>query len=113
MMSLLELFVRVDDSCQVFLPCWERKLIEDGIKKRRRAGQLSVSEIMTILIYFHHSQYRNFKAYYTEHVCQHPRGEFPHLVSYERFVILISSVLGPLSAHFEELVRTLSWAFLP
>ena len=58
---------------------------------------------MTIVIYFHQSQYRNFKAYYTEHVCQHLRAEFPKLVSYERFVILMPSVLGPLSAYLKSL----------
>ena len=103
MESLLELFVSVDDFCQVFLPFWEQKLMQDGSKKRRRSGELSVSEIMTILIHFHQSQYRNFKSYYTEHVCQHLKNEFPHLVSYERFVILTPSVLGPLSAYLKSL----------
>jgi transposase len=103
MLSLLELFVSVDDFCQGFLPFWERKLLEDGSRKRQRAGQLSVSEIMTIIIYFHQSHYRNFKAYYTKHVCQHLRAEFPRLVSYERFVILMPSVLGPLSAYLQSL----------
>jgi Transposase DDE domain len=103
MMSLLELFVSVDDFCQVFLPFWERQRVDDGSKKRRRSGQLSVSEIMTIIIYFHQSHYRNFKAYYTEHVCQHLQAEFPKLVSYERFVILMPSVLGPLSAYLKSL----------
>jgi len=102
-MSLLELFVSVDDFCQRFLPIWEKKLISEGSKKRRRAGQLSISEIMTILIYFHQSRYRNFKAYYTEHVCQHLKGEFPNLVTYERFVILMPSALGPLSAYLKSL----------
>jgi len=101
--SLLELFVSVDDFCQVFLPFWERKLMEDGSKKRHRVGQLSLSEIMTIIIYFHQSHYRNFKAYYTEQVCQHLQAEFPKLVSYERFVILMPSVLGPLSAYLKSL----------
>jgi transposase len=101
--SLLELFVSVDDFCQVFLPFWERKLLRDGNKKRRRAGQLSVSEIMTILIHFHQSHYRDFKSYYTDHVCQHLSREFPNLVSYERFVILIPSILGPLSAYLKSL----------
>jgi hypothetical protein len=100
-MSLLELFVNVDDFCQIFLPVWEQKLIFEGSKKRRRARQLSVSEIMTIIIYFHQAHYRNFKAYYTEHVCQHLKGEFPNLVTYERFVILMSSVVGPLSAYLK------------
>ncbi|MCI0552627.1 MAG: IS982 family transposase [Anaerolineae bacterium] len=103
MMSLLELFVSVDDFCQVFLSFWESKLLAEGSKKRRRTGQLSISEIMTILIYFHQSHYRNFKAYYTEHVCQHLRAEFPKLVSYERFVILMPSVLGSLSAYLKSL----------
>ena len=103
MESLLELFVSVDDFCQVFLPFWKRKLLQDGSKTRNRPGQLSTSEIMTIIIYFHQSHYRNFKAYYTEHVCQHLRSEFPNLVSYERFVILMPSVLGPLSAYLKSL----------
>ena len=68
MMSLLELFVSVDDFCQIFLPVWEAKQLEDGSKKRLRQGQLSDSEIMTIVIHFNQSQYRNFKAYYIEHV---------------------------------------------
>jgi hypothetical protein len=103
MMSLLELFVSVDDFCQVFLPFWESKLIADGSKKRCRSGQLRVSEIMTIIIHFHQSHYRNFKAYYTEHVGQHLSAEFPNLVSYERFVSLMPSVLGPLSAYLKSL----------
>jgi hypothetical protein len=103
MESLLELFVSVDDFCQDFLPFWERKLLEDGSKKRRRSGQMRVSEIITIIIYFHQSQYRNFKAYYTDHVCKQLRAEFPKLVSYERFVILMPSVLGPLSAYLKSL----------
>ena len=49
MESLLELFVSVDDFCQVFLPLWGQKLIQDGSKKRHRAGQLSVSEITPAL----------------------------------------------------------------
>jgi transposase len=95
--------VSVDDFCQVFLPCWESKWLAEGNKKRRRTGQLRTSEIMTIIIYFHPSHDRNFKAYYTEQVCQHLQVEFPNLVSYERFVILMPSVLGPLSAYLKSL----------
>ena len=48
-----------------------------------------MSEIMTILIHFHQSNYRNFKAYYLEYVMTHLRNEFPGLVSYNRFIELI------------------------
>lgn len=48
---------------------------------------------MTILIHFHQSHYRDFKAYYTQYVCEHVRSEFPTLVSYTRFVESVSSAL--------------------
>ena len=54
---------------------------------------------MTIVIAFHHSHYRTFKASSTEHVQEHWRAEFPHLVSYPRFVALLPSVLVPLTAY--------------
>ena len=44
---------------------------------------------MTLLIWFHQSHYRTFKAFYQHHVCIHLRGAFPGLVSYGRFVELI------------------------
>jgi transposase len=91
--SLLELFCDVDDFCKVFLPIWQNRLLTSGAMQRRRERSLSISEIMTILIYFHQSHYRHFKAYYTEHVLKHLRSEFPGLVSYTRFVEWIPSVL--------------------
>jgi hypothetical protein len=44
---------------------------------------------------------RNFKSYYTEHICQHLRGEFQNLVTYERFVILMPSALEPWNAYLK------------
>ena len=54
---------------------------------------MSMSEVMKILIHFHQSLYRDFTAYYTQHLCKHMRSEFPVLVSYSRFVELIPSAL--------------------
>lgn len=51
---------------------------------------------MTILILFHQSHYRTFKAFYTEHGCEHLRSEFPTLVSYNRFVEFFPHALVPL-----------------
>jgi hypothetical protein len=96
-MSLLELFCAVDDFCQAVEPDWRRRLLSNG--RRQRAGQMSTSEIMTILIHFHQSHYRTFKAYYTEYVQVHLRTEFPALVSYGRFVQLIPRVLAWLCAY--------------
>ncbi len=96
MESLLELYCDVDDFCQVFLPFWNQQQLASGEKLRQRARSLSISEIMTILIAFHQSHYRDFKAYYTQQVLKAWRSEFPTLVSYTRFVEYIPSVLVPL-----------------
>lgn len=98
-MSLLELFCDVDDFWQAFYPIWKHQLMEDGKVKRIRPTQLSMSEIMTIVICFHQSHYRDFKAYYTAHVSVYWRSAFPDLVSYNRFVELMPRVLIPLLAY--------------
>ncbi|BAM01379.1 MAG: hypothetical protein KatS3mg049_1275 [Caldilinea sp.] len=93
------MFCDVDDFCKVFLPVWQNRLLTSGAMQRQRERSLSISEIMTILIYFHQSHDRHFKAYYTEHVLKHLRSEFPGLVSYTRFVEWIPSVLAPLCVY--------------
>lgn len=100
-MSLLELFCRVDDFWLAFAPWWKQTLLRSGQIKRQRSGHLSESEIMTILIHFHQSHYRDFKAFYTRYVLPHLRADFPGLVSYSRFVRLIPSVLFPLATYLE------------
>lgn len=99
MESLIELFCDVDDFCQTFVPVWQKQLLSAGEIRRRRERSLSISEIITILIHFHQSHYRNFKAYYTDYVLVRLRSEFPGLVSYNRFVEFIPSVLLVLSAY--------------
>jgi transposase len=99
MKSLVELFVPVDDFCQAFQPELEKHLLQSGQIQRRRERSLTMSEVMTILIHFHQSHYRNFKAYYCEYVLVHLRSEFPGLVSYTRFVDFIPSALLPLCAY--------------
>ncbi len=96
-MSLLELFCDVDEFCVLQPQQAEMKQLGKG--KRGPQARLCLSEVMTILIHFHQSHYRDFKAYYTEHVCQHLRAEFPGLVSYTRFVDLIPGVLGMMTLY--------------
>jgi hypothetical protein len=97
-MSVLELFCDVDDFMLSFAPQWRACQLAAG-KQRERAAQVCPSEVMTILIHFHQSHYRTFKAYYTEHV--HLTKEFPHLVSYARFITLIPGMMVPLLAYLQ------------
>ncbi len=97
-MELLTLFCHVDDFCQGFEPQFQARLLETGERRRRRASRLSNSEIMTILIFFHASNYRTFKHYYLM-LTVHHQAEFPNLLSYSRFVRILNKVAGPLCAY--------------
>ncbi len=99
-MSLLELFCHVDDFWKQFSPYWQAHTLEHQGNRHVRTPQLSMSEIMTIMIYFHQSHYRNFKAYYIRHISDQLNSEFPDLVSYNRFVELMPRVQLPLLAYF-------------
>lgn len=101
MMCLTELFCKIDDFWLSFKPVWEARQIEAGDKKRNRATQLSVSEIMTIVTSFHQSGFRNFKTFYMEYVCKYWQKEFPGLLSYNRFIELMPSILIPLCAYLQ------------
>ena len=98
-MSILELFCSVDDFWQQFAPNWHHDLLTSGQRQRLRPTQMHTSEIMTIVILFHQSHSRTFQAYSSEYVQRHLCSEFPTLVSYQRFVELMPTVLVPLVAY--------------
>jgi hypothetical protein len=101
MFSLDVLFCDVDDFCLVFEPEWQKKLLNHGGIKRRRAKNLCLSEIMTILIAFHSCHYRNFQHFYLDYVKQHWHSAFPGLPSYQRFVEWTPSTLIPLCVYLK------------
>ena len=100
-MDILPLFFEIDEFCPVFEPLWKEHLLSNGLQKRHRQRRLSLSEVMTILILFHQSGYRNLKEFYLEFVCLHLRAEFPALVSYNRFVEFERDALLPLAAYLK------------
>lgn len=103
MMNLTALFCNIDDFCDNFMPEFNKKLIESNEKKRNRSTQLSTSEMMTIVILFHQMGYRNFKIFYTGYVSVHLKNAFPKLVSYERFIALMPSLLIYLCVYLQSL----------
>lgn len=98
-MRLLEIFCDVDDFMQVFEVWFKSHVLTHKASTRGRKATLSMSEVMTIMIWFHRSHYRDFKTFYQEYVCQHLRSEFPNLVSYTRFVELIPGTVLPMSVY--------------
>jgi hypothetical protein len=99
--DIVALFCDLDDFYQAFAPLWQQQLLPAPGRHRRRPSRLSMSEIMTLVIAFHDSDYRTFKHFYRKEVCRHWRAEFPHLVSYQRLIECWPAVLVPLSAYLQ------------
>lgn len=99
MNKLVETYCDVDDFCQLFIPHWQRLLLENGEMKRNRPCRLSPAEVMTIIIHFHQSHYRDFKNYYLYYVCRQLKPYFPELLSYTRFLALMPSVVVPMCSY--------------
>lgn len=103
MKNLVELFCDVDDFCKVFIPQWQKQLLEDGSRVRKRDCRMSMSEIMTIIIGFHMSHHRDFKNYYLGYVTAFHRKAFPNLLSYTRFLAMMPRTIVPMCAYFSTL----------
>jgi Transposase DDE domain len=97
-MCLVELYCSIDDFWKSFKLEWNKYLIDSGKPKRGPEPALSISEMMTIVILFHQSNYRTFKHFYS-YVCDYLREDFPRLISYSRFVYLMKNIFVPLFAY--------------
>ena len=93
---ITSLFCDVDDFCIEFEPWHNQRLIALGMKKRIRPSRMSLSEIMTIIVLFHCSDYRTFKKFYNGFIKEYHGKAFPDPVSYNRFIELKGTALIPL-----------------
>ncbi len=101
-MPIISLFCEIDDFYLHYMKQITAEAAEsDKPERRGRPRHLHPSEVMTILVNFHHSGYRSFKHYYQKHVCRYLRWAFPKLVSYNRFVELTSEALSVISAYLQ------------
>ena len=94
-MNIITLFCEIDDFFLAYEKWVSTQCLPETppLETRGRPRQLHPSEVMTLLIAFHQSNYRTLKHFYLKHVCVYWGDEFPHLVSYSRFVQLQSEVL--------------------
>jgi len=95
--QIIELFCLVDDFAKQFEElCSQKQLAYQKKKKRHRACRTSLSEVMTLLLLFHRSNYRTFKHFYLNEARVKWGYLFPHLVKYARFIQLISHAFFPM-----------------
>jgi hypothetical protein len=99
-MELTTIFYYTDEFCKEFEQMSKKNVLADGKGKRRRTFSLSLSEIMSIMIYFPCSGYKTFKDYYTKNY-EPLRTAFPGLVSYNRFVELQQQAAIPMAIYLK------------
>ncbi len=101
-----EIFCLVHDFCRVFVPKWLRLQLEDGKKHRTRKASLAISEMATILILFHSSNYRTFKHFYLNQIRSGSlKRAFPKAPAYTTFVSWIPRVFPVLCAFLQSLKK--------
>jgi hypothetical protein len=97
--QLTRIFCEIDDFYRTFEKSLPKNLLATSnsihFPWKVPPCTLSPSEMMTLVVAFHLSNYRTFKHFY-QHVHQYWRAEFPGLVSYPRFVALQPYLLVPL-----------------
>ena len=97
--QIINIFCEIDDFCKKFLPYWKKHLISN--KKRNRESVLSISEIMTIMVLYQSSKYKDFKTFYETIINYFLKKYFKKTLSYNRFLTIEKKALIPLLAFLQ------------
>ena len=97
--QLIAMVCDSDACCKHFAPIYQQRLLQAGQRQRTRATTLTLSAMLTILVYVHWSHYRTFTHSYTECVVAHLRPYFPCLGSSTRVVELLPRARIPLCGY--------------
>lgn len=96
--QLVAIFCEIDDFCKELDEICKHKLLTGPCKgKRGPEANLSISEIMTILIMFHNVRFRDFKTFYIGFLERYWKQYFPKLPSYPRFISEMKKVIFPVT----------------
>jgi hypothetical protein len=93
--DITALYCCLDDFCKVFED-WEARRLIPSPTTRQRTGKLSRSEMLFIMVLFHLSAFKHFKAFYHYGIGQQHRACFGDLPHYDRFVSLMPRLFVPL-----------------
>jgi hypothetical protein len=95
-MDLTTIFYHSDNFCKDYSKQFPKLSdLKSKKSKKERKYQLTLSEIMSITVYFHYSGYKTFKDYFLRSQDELRRA-FPNIVSYSRIVELKQQITLPL-----------------
>jgi len=96
--QLIAIFCEIDDFCKELNTLTKHHMLTGpGVGKRGPKSKLSIAEIMTILIFFHQTRYRDFKTFYLQFLCVYWREYFPDLPCYAQFIKLMPRTIFPMT----------------
>lgn len=105
-LQLIKIFCDADDFWKKFRSEWEAHLI--GNQERITHSALTASEIISIVSFYHHSGFKTFKHYFILYVQPILKKFFPSILSYNRFIELIKSVMVPIFFFLQTLLGVCS-----
>jgi Transposase DDE domain len=94
--DITALYCCLDDFCKLFAD-WEAHGLLPSEQIRQRPGKLSRAEMLLIVVLFHLSPFKHFKAFYHYGIGQQYRACFGDLPHYDRFVSLMPRLFVPLT----------------
>jgi len=97
--QITELFCGVDDFSKQYAAYAQAHGLPGQSGLHCPKSAMALSELMTIVIWFHLSNHRTFKWYYKNHVSTALRPYFPRQLSYNRVVELMPSLIAPLTLY--------------
>ncbi len=92
--KIADIFCPVEEFCNDFDKTAEPFLLE---KPSKRPAVMCKSEITSICLLFHFSDFRCLKHFYLFYVRRPMQAEFPRTVTHNRFVELCQSVVMPMA----------------
>jgi hypothetical protein len=93
--DITAIFYLVDEFCRIYQE-WQKNRLISCNQIRIRKHHMSLSEMLTIMIIYHLSPCREFKAFYQYFLVIRHKSDFREFLSYNRFVELMPTLLVPL-----------------
>jgi len=94
--NITAIFFCIDEFAKAYEEWEKHRLINTG-KQRHRPGEMTLSEMLTIMVLFHVSPCKVFKYFYIHYLTLQHKQDFPNLISYNRFVQLMPRLFVPMS----------------
>lgn len=92
--DITEIFCFIDNSAKLYEQDKKKRLLPSN-RKRYRETNMSLGELLTIMVIFRTSYAKNFKYFYKGYIEHFYSQDFPNAMNYNRFVELISRLFIP------------------